>query len=171
MWSKAKPRRSNSGGALRYSRQPAFPLGEQHENRAEPPAPWDAIIKEYGLCGTLLLTFQQPCGLVRPFRFTLASKFSGTYQSAVIAAAGYENICVVGGTSAAMGTGILAELAFRLLDAGMSAEEIADALEKEKKKIVVVALVDTLEYLKRGGRISKTAAFAGGVLNLSLIHI
>ena len=72
MWSKAKPRRSNSGGALRYSRQPAFPLGEQHENRAEPPAPWDAIIKEYGLCGTLLLTFQQPCGLVRPFRFTLA---------------------------------------------------------------------------------------------------
>ena len=144
---------------------PAFLLDEQHENRAEPPAPWDAI-KEYGLCGTLLLTFQQPCGLVRPFRFTLASKFSGTYQSAVIAAAGYENICVVGGTSAAMGTGILAELAFRLLDAGMSAEEIADALEKEKKKIVVVALVDTLKYLKRGGRISKTAAFTGGVLNI-----
>ena len=50
---------------------PAFLLDEQHENRAEPPAPWDAI-KEYGLCGTLLLTFQQPCGLVRPFRFTLA---------------------------------------------------------------------------------------------------
>ena len=67
---------------------------------------------------------------------TLASKFSGTYQSAVIAAADYENICVVDGTSAAMGTGILVELAFRLLDAGMSAEEIADALEKEKKKIV-----------------------------------
>ena len=44
--------------------------------------------------------------------------------------------------------------------------EIADALEKEKKKIVVVALVDTLEYLKRGGRISKTAAFAGGVLTI-----
>ena len=84
---------------------------------------------------------------------TLASKFSGTYQSAMIAAADYENIYVVDGTSAAMGTGILVELAFRLLDAGMSAEEIADALEKEKKKIVVVALVDTLEYLKRGGRI------------------
>ena len=65
----------------------------------------------------------------------------------MIAAAGYENICVVGGTSAAMGTGILAELAFRLLDAGMSAEEIADALEKEKKKIVVVALVDTSNTL------------------------
>ena len=97
---------------------------------------------------------------------TLASKFSGTYQSAMIAAADYENIYVVDGTSAAMGTGILVELAFRLLDAGMTAEETAQALEEEKKKIVVVALVDTLEYLKRGGRISKTAAFAGGVLNI-----
>ena len=97
---------------------------------------------------------------------TLASKFSGTYQSAVIAAAEYENIYVVDGASAAMGTGILVELAFRLLDAGVSAEEIAKALEEEKKNIVIVALVDTLEYLKRGGRISKTAAFAGGILNI-----
>ena len=102
---------------------------------------------------------------------TLASKFSGTYQSAVIAAAEHENIYVVDGTSAAVGTGILAELAFRLLDAGMSAKEIADALEEEKKKIVAVALVDTLEYLKRGGRISKTAAFAGGVLNKPVISV
>lgn len=97
---------------------------------------------------------------------TLASRFSGTYQSAVIAAADYENIYVVDGASAAMGTGILVELAFRLLDAGASAQEIAKAMETEKEKIVVVALVDTLEYLKRGGRISKTAAFAGGVLNI-----
>ena len=97
---------------------------------------------------------------------TLASKFSGTYQSAVIAAAEHENIYVVDGASAAMGTGILVELAFRLLDAGMSAGEIVATLEEEKKKIIIVALVDTLEYLKRGGRISKTAAFAGGVLNI-----
>lgn len=74
---------------------------------------------------------------------TLASKFSGTYQSAMIAAADYENIFIVDGTSAAMGTGILVELAFRLLDAGMTAEETAQVLEEEKKKIVVVALVDT----------------------------
>ena len=97
---------------------------------------------------------------------TLASRFSGTYQSAVIAAEDYENIYVVDGASAAMGTGILVELAFRLLDAGASAQEIAKAMETEKERIVVVALVDTLEYLKRGGRISKTAAFAGGVLNI-----
>ena len=97
---------------------------------------------------------------------TLASEFSGTHQSAVIAAADYENVYVVDSRSAAMGTGILVELAFRLLDEGMSAEEIKQALEKEKEKIIIVGLVDTLEYLKRGGRISKAAAFAGGVLNI-----
>ena len=97
---------------------------------------------------------------------TLASKFSGTYQSAVIAAADYENIYIVDSSSAAMGAGILVELAFRLLDAGASAEEIVQVLEEEKKKIVIVTLVDTLEYLKRGGRISKAAAFAGGVLTI-----
>ena len=97
---------------------------------------------------------------------TLASKFSGTYQSAMIAAEEYENIYVVDSASAAMGSGILVELAFRLLDKGKSAAEIAAILEEEKKKIVIVALVDTLEYLKKGGRISKTVAFAGGILNI-----
>ena len=97
---------------------------------------------------------------------TLASKFSGAYQSAMIAASEYENIYVVDSTSAAMGSGILVELAFKLLDEGKKAAEIALILEEEKKKIVVVALVDTLEYLKKGGRISKAVAFAGGVLNI-----
>ena len=97
---------------------------------------------------------------------TLASKFSGTYQSATIAADDYENIYVIDSGSAAMGSGILVELAFRLLDEGKSAEEIAKTLEDEKKKIIIVALVDTLEYLKKGGRISKVVAFAGGVLNI-----
>lgn len=97
---------------------------------------------------------------------TLASKFSGTYQSATIAAAEYENVYVVDSASAATGSGILVELALRLLDEGKNAEEIAETLEEEKKKIVIVALVDTLEYLKKGGRISKAVAFAGGVLNI-----
>lgn len=97
---------------------------------------------------------------------TVASQFSGTYQSACIAAAEYENVYVVDSGSAAMGSGILVELALRLLDEGMSAQEIAARLEEEKKKVVVVALVDTLEYLKRGGRISKSVAFAGAMLNI-----
>ena len=97
---------------------------------------------------------------------TLSSKFSGTYQSAMIAAEDYENIYVVDSTSVAIGTGILVELALKLLDEGLNAKEIAERLEEEKKNIVIVALVDTLEYLKRGGRISKTVAFAGTVLNI-----
>lgn len=97
---------------------------------------------------------------------TLSSKLSGTYQSAVIAAGDYENIYVVDSGSAAIGGGILAELALRLLDEGLHAQEIAARLEAEKGKIRIVALVDTLEYLKKGGRISKTVAFAGAVLNI-----
>ena len=97
---------------------------------------------------------------------TLASKFSGTYQSAMIAAADYENIYVIDSASAAMGSGILVELAFRLLDEGKSAQQIASILDEEKKKIVIVALVESLEYLKKGGRVSKAVAFAGGVLNI-----
>ena len=118
-----------------------------------------------------------PDGFIREFEqvkaagdnavvITLSSKLSGTYQSAMIAAADYENIYVVDSASAAMGTGILVELAFHLLDEGKSAKEIAAILEEEKKKIIIVALVDTLEYLKKGGRISKTVAFAGTVLNI-----
>ena len=95
---------------------------------------------------------------------TVGAAFSGTYQSAVIAAADYENIYIVDSTSATMGSGILVERAFELLDEGKTAGEIAAVLEEEKKKIVVVALVDTLEYLKKGGRISKAVAFAGGML-------
>lgn len=97
---------------------------------------------------------------------TLSSKFSGTYQSALIAAEEFENIYVVDSASAAMGSGILVELALNLLNEGKTAKEIVAILEEEKKKIVVVALVDTLEYLKKGGRISAAVAFAGGALNI-----
>ena len=97
---------------------------------------------------------------------TLSSKLSGTYQSAVIAAQDYENIYVVDSGTAAIGGGILVEMALRYLDAGLSAKEIADKLEEDKAKIVIVALVDTLDYLKMGGRVSKTVAFAGTLLNI-----
>lgn len=64
---------------------------------------------------------------------TVASKFSGTYQSATIASEDFDNIYIVDSASAAMGSGILVELAFRLLDEGKSAQEIAATLEEEKK--------------------------------------
>lgn len=97
---------------------------------------------------------------------TLSSKLSGTCQSAVIAASEYENIYVVDSGNAAIGGGILVEYALQLLDQGLDAKEIADKLEEVKEKVVLIALVDTLEYLKKGGRISSTAAIAGAVLNI-----
>ena len=97
---------------------------------------------------------------------TLSSMLSGTYQSAVIAAQDYDNIFVVDTGSVAIGAGILAELALHLTDSGMDAAAIAARLEQEKKNIRIVAMVDTLEYLKKGGRVSKTVAFAGGLLNI-----
>ena len=57
-------------------------------------------------------------------------------------------------------------MAIKMAEEGLSAEEIAQKLEEEKENIVIVALLDTLEYLKKGGRISKTVAFAGTVLNI-----
>ena len=97
---------------------------------------------------------------------TISSKLSGTYQSAMIAAAGRSSVYVVDSENASVGCGILVSLALRYLRDGMTASAIAEKLQKDKKKIVVIALLDTLEYLKRGGRISKAAAFAGGLLNI-----
>ena len=97
---------------------------------------------------------------------TLSAQLSGTYQSARIAAADYDNVYVVDSGSAAIGNGILVELACRLRDEGLSAADIAATLEIEKQKLIVVALVDTLEYLKKGGRISSAVAMVGGMLNI-----
>lgn len=98
---------------------------------------------------------------------TLSSKLSGTYQSAVIAASEYEGrVYAVDSRSVAIGTGILAELALNAAENGKSAREIAEMLEKQRERVRVIALLDTLEYLKRGGRISKTTAFAGGLLSI-----
>ena len=98
---------------------------------------------------------------------TLASTFSGTYQSACIAADDFPGkVTVVDGMSVAIGTTILAKEALALAEKGFSAKEIAEKLEAEKENIIIVALIDTLEYLKRGGRLSKTAAFAGSLLNI-----
>lgn len=97
---------------------------------------------------------------------TLSSKLSGTYQSAVIAASEYADIYVVDTGTVAIGSGILTHMALELREQGMPAEQLARELERQKRDICIVALVDTLEYLKKGGRLSAAAAFAGGLLNI-----
>ena len=97
---------------------------------------------------------------------TIAHQLSGTCQSARIAAEDYDNIFVVDSGSVTLGAGILAEYALRCADEGMDAESIAAAVEARKDDVCLIAMLDTLEYLKKGGRISATVAFAGGLLNL-----
>ena len=101
---------------------------------------------------------------------TISSRLSGTYQSATIAAAEFSGkVFVVDSRSAAIGAGILTEWALKLAEEGRSGQEILEALMEKRKDIRLYAMVDTLEYLKKGGRLSSTVAFVGGVLNLKPI--
>ena len=98
---------------------------------------------------------------------TVSSKLSGTWQSAMMAAEEFPGkVFVVDSRSVAIGSGILAEYALELLDQGMEAEEIAMRLAQERENVHVLAMVNTLEYLKRGGRVSKTVALAGELLSI-----
>lgn len=96
---------------------------------------------------------------------TMSSKLSGTYQSACIAADDFDGkVTVVDSLSVAVGERAIVDLAIQLKEEGKNAKEIADILNEERYNVQVVAVLDTLEYLKKGGRISSAVAFAGGVL-------
>lgn len=96
---------------------------------------------------------------------TISSALSGTYQSAVIAAETFgDRVRVVDSLSASIGEQVIVRRAAQLAAEGLSAAELAGRIEAERGDVCVLALLDTLEYLKRGGRISAAAAFAGGVL-------
>lgn len=98
---------------------------------------------------------------------TLSSELSGTYQSACIAAAEFPGkVFVVDSLNATVGERILLERGLRLARQGMEAKDIAAALDEQKKDIRLIAVVDTLEYLKKGGRISAAAAVAGTMLSV-----
>ena len=98
---------------------------------------------------------------------TLSSKLSGTYDSAVAAAAdadGATLVRVVDSKNVTVGEHILVEYALRLADEGKDADEVADALEVVVDRICVIGLLDTLEYLKRGGRLPAAVATVGQLL-------
>ena len=98
---------------------------------------------------------------------TCSGKLSGTNQSAVIAAEEFPGkVFVVDSRTIALGSAILTEYALELVDRGLGAEKIAWKLLQKREKVRLIAMLDTLEYLKKGGRISATVAFAGGLLNI-----
>lgn len=98
---------------------------------------------------------------------TMSGKLSGTWQSAMIAAENLTgSIYVVDSENVTIGEHILINYAFQLIDRGMAAPDIKAELDRAKKRIHLVALLDTLEYLKKGGRVSSAVAFAAGVLSI-----
>lgn len=99
---------------------------------------------------------------------TLSSTLSGTFQAANLGKeiAEYDNIHIVDSLSATAGMRLLCEHACDLREQGKSAAEIAEALEALKSRITIVAAVDTLEFLCRGGRVSKAAAAVGELANI-----
>ncbi len=98
---------------------------------------------------------------------TVSGKLSGTYQSAMIAADEFEGkVFVVDSENVCVGERLLLYRGLELRYQGLSAAEIVDKLNEEKKNIRLLALLDTLEYLKKGGRISSAVAFAGNLLSI-----
>lgn len=98
----------------------------------------------------------------------LSSGLSGTCQGACIARdmADYDNIYIIDSLAAICLIQVLAERACALRDQGYAAKDIVAEVEKLKSRVKVAAALDTLEYLYRDGRLSKTAATIGELANL-----
>src|SRR5690606_36054436 len=98
----------------------------------------------------------------------------GSYQSAVVAAGEFApgEVFVLDTKAASLGEGLLVLEAAKMAQSGLPPAEIIEQTAAKAKRMEHLVIVDTLEYLARGGRISTTKAFLGNVLNLKpLIHV
>lgn len=99
---------------------------------------------------------------------TVGAKLSGTNQSArtALAEAPGGDVFVVDSNNVTLGERVLVEYALRLVDEGRSAAQIAAAVGAVRDRVVVIGLLETLEYLVRGGRLSAAAGAVGTLLNV-----
>ena len=101
---------------------------------------------------------------------TVSSRLSGTYQSACIAASEFEGkVFVVDSMTVTLGERLLLLYGIRLANEGLDAATIKERLDAVKDKIRIFARVDTLEYLRKGGRIGAASAVVGTMLNIKPI--
>ena len=101
---------------------------------------------------------------------TISSKLSATYNNAVSVCNNYPGKAyAIDSLNATSGERVLCLYALNLIKQGYSTKEVVDKLNVMKEKIVVLASIDTLEYLKKGGRISATTALAGELLSIKPI--
>lgn len=99
---------------------------------------------------------------------TVGAKLSGTNQSArtALAEAPGGDVYVVDSNNVTLGERVLVEYALRLVDEDQGAAQIAAAVEAVRDRVVVIGLLETLEYLVRGGRLSAAAGAVGTLLNV-----
>ena len=97
---------------------------------------------------------------------SLSGELSSTYQNACIAAEDVGNVYVIDGRSLSAGSSLLALIARELADTGMEAAEIAEAVNGAREQLDVSFVLQTLEYLHKGGRCSGVAAFGANVMKL-----
>lgn len=134
--------------------------GENGSTSAVNPEGWTAVMKPILEEGRDILCI------------TFSSGLSTTYQSAVIAAEELKEaypdrkINVIDSCSAALGQGLLVWHACQHRDAGESLEQVTAWVEQNKLHLCHWITVDDLQHLKRGGRVSATTAFVGGMLNI-----
>ncbi len=97
---------------------------------------------------------------------TMSSKLSSTFQSAMYAKDKFSNVEVIDSENVSVGEALLVKLAVSLINQGKNYKEIINTLNEQKKRIRLIALLNTLDYLKKGGRISLAVAFVGGILGI-----
>ena len=98
----------------------------------------------------------------------LSHELSGTYQCAKLAAdmANVDNVLFVDSENVCLGESLLVRLAVHLRDSGKTAGQIAAALEHAKEHLHLIAAIDDLKYLRKGGRLPAAVAVAGGMLGI-----
>ena len=129
---------------------------EEHPTTSQiGPAAWAEVMEEVTRDGDTAVVI------------TISSRLSGTYQSACIAAEDFEGkVYVVDSMTATIGERLLLLYGVRLAADGMDAAAIKDRLDAVKDRIRIYGRIDTLEYLKKGGRISAASAVVGTMLNI-----
>lgn len=98
--------------------------------------------------------------------FSLGSKVSSCFQNANMAAKNIKNIYVVDTNSLSTGQGVLVYLAAKMAKEGQSTEEIIEKINLLKQKVDISFVIDTLDFLKKGGRCSSLANFGANLLKI-----
>lgn len=135
-------------------------LGSMPTTSQVPPAEYVKLFEEYLEQGKSVL------------HISFSSGLSGTYQSALIAQKEIldkhpeYNLKVIDSRAASGGQGLMVYYAALMRNEGKSVDEVAEWVENHKYEFVHLFTVDDLNDLQRGGRVSKTSAFVGTMLNI-----